>query len=66
LLHRFGVGSDFHGVLSDIPRDARHVRGTPHEYVTVRAKKVKEHDFLFGVEGGADVHHLAVQAIEVK
>jgi hypothetical protein len=41
-------------VLSDIPRYARHVRGTPRENFGVRAEKVDEHCFLFGVELGAD------------
>jgi hypothetical protein len=47
-------------MLGDIPWDVRHVQGTPCEYVTIHAEKVNEHGFLFGVEGGADVHHLAV------
>jgi hypothetical protein len=41
-------------VLGDIPRFARHVRGTPRKNLGVRAKKVDEHCFLFGVELGAD------------
>jgi hypothetical protein len=41
-------------VLSDIPRYARHVRGTPRKNLDVRAEKVDEHYFLFGVELGAD------------
>jgi hypothetical protein len=41
-------------VLGDIPRYARHVRGTPRENFGVRAEKVDEHSFLFGVELGAD------------
>jgi hypothetical protein len=41
-------------VLGDIPLYARHVRGTPRENLGVRAEKVDEHDFLFGVELGAD------------
>jgi hypothetical protein len=46
-------------VLGDIPRYARHVRGTPHENFGVCAKKVDEHYFLFGVELGADPDFLA-------
>jgi hypothetical protein len=38
----------------DIPRYARHVRGTPRKNLGVRAEKVDEHCFLFGVELGAD------------
>jgi hypothetical protein len=41
-------------VLGDIPRYARHVRGTPCKNLGVRAEKVDEHCFLFGVELGAD------------
>jgi hypothetical protein len=41
-------------VLGDIPRYARHVRGTPRKNFGVRAEKVDEHCFLFGVELGAD------------
>jgi hypothetical protein len=41
-------------VLGDIPRYARHVRGTPRENFSVRAEKVDEHNFLSGVELGAD------------
>ena len=55
LLHRLGVGSDVKGVLGDLPRYARHVRGTPRGNVCVGAEKVDEHHFLFAVEGGADL-----------
>jgi hypothetical protein len=41
-------------VLGDIPRYARHVRGTPCKNFSVCAEKVDEHYFLFGVELGAD------------
>jgi hypothetical protein len=54
LLHRFGAGPDLQGVLDDFPRYARHIRGTPHEYVGIRAEKVDEHCFLFRIEGGTD------------
>jgi hypothetical protein len=49
-----GSGSNVQRVLGDIPRYARHVRGTPREDVGVRAEKVDEHCFLFGIEPGAD------------
>jgi hypothetical protein len=39
---------------SDIPRYAGHVRGTPRENFGVRAEKVDEHCFLFGIELEAD------------
>jgi hypothetical protein len=54
LLHGSGSSSDVQRVLGDIPRYARHVRGTPRKNLRVRAEKVNEHCFLFGVELGAD------------
>jgi hypothetical protein len=54
LLHGLGSSSDIQRVLGDIPRYARHVRGTPRKNLDVRAEKVDEHCFLFGVELGAD------------
>src|SRR6185437_1727720 len=60
LLHRLGVGSDAKGVLGDLPRYARHIRGAPREDVSVGAEKVNEHHFLFVVEGGADLQRLVV------
>jgi hypothetical protein len=59
LLHGLGSSSDIQQVLSDIPRYARHVRGTPHKNFGVCAEKVDEHYFLFGVELGADLDLLA-------
>jgi hypothetical protein len=46
-------------VLGDIPRYARHVRGTPRKNLGVRAEKVDEHCFLFGVKLGANPDLLA-------
>ena len=63
LLHRLGVGSDIKGVLGDLPRYARHVRGAPREDVCVGAEEVDEHHFLFAVEGGADLQCLVVRAV---
>jgi hypothetical protein len=54
LLHGSGSSSDIQRVLGNIPRYARHVRGTPRENFGVCAEKVDEHCFLFGVELGAD------------
>jgi hypothetical protein len=54
LLHGSGSSSDIQRVLGDIPRYARHVRGTPRKNLVVHAEKVDEHCFLFGVELGAD------------
>jgi hypothetical protein len=59
LLHGSGSSSDIQRVLGDIPRYAQHVRGTPRKNFDVRAEKVDEHCFLFGVELGADPDLLA-------
>ena len=66
LLHRLGVGSDIKGVLGALPRHARHIRGAPHEDVSVGAEKIDEHHFLFAVEGGADLQRLVVGVARVK
>jgi hypothetical protein len=54
LLHGSGSSLDIQRVLGDIPRYARHVRGTPRKNLGVCAEKVDEHCFLFGVELRAD------------
>ena len=66
LLHRLGVGSDIKGVLSDLPRYARRVRGAPRKDVYIGAEKVDEHHFLFAVEGGANLQRLVVGVIRVE
>src|SRR6185312_13198172 len=66
LFHRLGVGSDIKGVLGDLPRYARHVRGAPHKDVCVSVEKVDEHHFLFAIEGGADLQRLVVGVSRVK
>ena len=66
LLHWLGTGSNFQGVLGDLPRYARHVRGTPCGHVSIRTEKVDEHSFLFGVEVGPDRQRLAVGVIGVE
>jgi hypothetical protein len=45
-------------VLDDIPRYARHVRGTSRKNFGVCVEKVDEHCFLFGVELEADPNFL--------
>ena len=54
-----GSGPNIQRVLGDIPRYARHVRGTPRKDFGIRAEKVDEHYFLFGVELRADPDLLA-------
>src|SRR6185312_13167840 len=66
LLHRLGVGLDIKGVLGDLPRYARHIRGAPRKNVGVGAEKIDEHHFLFAVEGGADLQRLVVGVARVK
>src|SRR4029078_598956 len=66
LLDQLGVGSDIKGVLGDLPRYARHVRGAPREDVCAGAEKGDEHHFLIAVEGGADLQRLVIEAIRVE
>ena len=66
LLDRLGVRQDIKGVLGDLPRDDRHIRGAPCEDVSVGAEKVDEHHFLFAVEGSADLQCLAVGGLWVE
>src|SRR6185369_6220835 len=66
LLDRLGVRQDIKGVLGDLPWDARHVRGAPHEDVSIGTEKVDEHHFLFAIEGSADLQRLAVAGLWVK
>ena len=66
LLHRLGVGSDIKGVLGDLPRYAKHIRGAPREDVSVGAEKIDEHHFLFAVEGGAVLQRLVVGVVRVE
>jgi hypothetical protein len=54
LLHGSDPSSNIQRVLDDFPRYVGHVRGTPRENVGIRAEKVDEHCFLFGVELGTD------------
>jgi hypothetical protein len=53
-------------VLGDIPRYARHVRGTPRKDLGIRAEKVDEHFFLFRVELGADPYLLRGVVVGVE
>ena len=66
LLDRLGVRQDITGVLGDLPRDARHVRGAPREDVSVGAEKIDEHHFLLAVEGVADLQRLVVAPPKMK
>jgi hypothetical protein len=49
---------NFKSVLSQLPGDARHVRWTPCENVSVVPEEAGEREFLFGVEVGPDDHFL--------
>jgi hypothetical protein len=66
LLHRSGPDSDVQGVLGDIPRYDRHVRGTPHEYFGIRVEEVDKHCFLFGVELRANLQCIIVGVARIE
>lgn len=66
LLHRSRAGSNIQGVLSDIPRYDRHVRGTPHEYFEIHVEEVDKHCLLFRVELGADPQRLVARAARIE
>ena len=53
---------DLQGMLGDLPRNARHVRGFPRKDVSVGAEEVDERTFLFGGKRGANAHHFALGA----
>jgi hypothetical protein len=53
-LHQSGADSDVQVVLHILPLYARHVQGTPCEYLSIHVEEVDKHFFLFGVELGAD------------
>jgi hypothetical protein len=54
LLDRLSGFVDFKSVLSQLPRDSRHIGWTPCEDVCIVPEEVVECEFLFGVEVGAD------------
>ena len=52
-------------MLGDFPWNAWHVRGFPHEDVSVSMEEVAERAFLFGGKRGADAHHFVLKAARV-
>jgi hypothetical protein len=52
LLDRSSGLVDFESVLSQLPRDSRHIGRTPCEDVGVVPEEAGEREFLFGVEVG--------------
>ena len=60
------TGLDVKGVLGDLPRYARHVRGAPQEDVCIGAEEVDEHHFLFVIEDSADLQCLAVGGVRIE
>src|SRR6185503_15920752 len=66
LLRRLGVGSDIKGVLGDLPRYARHVRGAPRKDVCGGGVENEGEQFLIGIGGGADLQRLVVGVARVK
>ena len=65
LFDRPGTRPDLQDMLSDFPRNSRHVRGFPRKDVSIDAKEVNEHAFLLGGEGGADAHRLVGGVVDV-
>jgi hypothetical protein len=49
---------DFKCVLSQLPRDTRHIGWSPCENVSVIPEETSEREFLFGVEVGPDDNFL--------
>ena len=66
LLHWLGVGSDIKGVLGNLPRYARHIRGAQRKDVCVGVEEIDEHHFLYAIESGADLQRLVVVVARVK
>jgi hypothetical protein len=66
LPQRFRASVDVEGVLDDLPRYARYVRGTPRKYLGIYTEEVDEHLFLFGIELGADPQCLLAKAAGVE
>jgi hypothetical protein len=56
---------DLQGMLDDLSRCARHIRGFPHKVILIGAEEVDERTFLFGVERGADSHLLVHGVLRV-
>jgi hypothetical protein len=50
---------DFKCMLSQLPRDTRHIGWTPCENVSVVPGETSEREFLFGVEVGPNDNFLA-------
>jgi hypothetical protein len=58
LLDRSSGLVDFESMLSQLPRDSRHIGWTPCDDVSVVPKEAGEREFLFGVEVGPDDNFL--------
>ena len=52
-------------MLSDLPRDAWHIRGFPRKDVFVIAEEVDERAFLFGGERGTNMYLFSLRAARV-
>ena len=52
-------------MLSDFPRNARYVRGSPRKDVSIGTEEVDERGFLFGGKRGANAHHFALGVARV-
>jgi hypothetical protein len=58
LTHRFGVRVDLQMVLDHLPRDPRHLRWFPCEYVGICLEEGDERDFLFLLQIARDARGL--------
>ena len=53
---------DLQGMLGDLPRNARHVRGFPRKDVFIAVEEVDERAFLFGGKCGTNAYHFTLRA----
>ena len=60
LLHRPRAWMDLQGMLGDLPRNARHVRGFPRKDVFVAVEKVDERALLFEGKCGSNAHRFVL------
>ena len=56
---------DLQGMLGDLPRNARHIRGLPCKDVFVITEEVNECAFLFGGEHGTDAYRFTFRVAGV-
>ena len=62
LFHWLGAWIDLQGMLSDLTRNAWHIRGFPRKDVFVVAEEVNERDFLFRGKCGTNAYRFTLRA----